>query len=239
MDDAKRKTTSEKQQLLADLFHALNQPLTTLQCWLEIATREFDGKQPSREEMTQALQHIAAITRLTSGLREWLDAEDVGDELEMMRLDRSLREVASDLRPLAETRNVQLSLAGPSSAEILFEPRRLRQALFRLLEFAIQTSLPGSALEIRLSRASCGEMGLTAAVSAQPRAAIPDSDCSDGSHYSLEQRLSLAIAEGVFEAAGVRISRTRDRHQQTLKICLSVCPSSGEDITTAGWAARE
>lgn len=63
----------QREELIADLFHELTQPLTTLHCCLELSLRKMPRSSESRRDLQIALQQAESIAELISQLREVLD----------------------------------------------------------------------------------------------------------------------------------------------------------------------
>lgn len=103
---------------LAQLVHALNQPLTGLQCAVEVAL----ARPRTVEQHVLGLRESLALTERMRGLveaiREVADMEeteaDVAGErsrgFETGELENILREAAEDLRPVAAEKNVRIAL---------------------------------------------------------------------------------------------------------------------------------
>src|SRR5512141_1873955 len=101
---------AERQRLIADLFHALSQPITALRCSLELALHDNRAPDPSPENLQTALEHAERIARLTSGIRQLLEADDPGDERLAFPLEVSLREAVIEIQPVAEAARVRTQL---------------------------------------------------------------------------------------------------------------------------------
>jgi K+-sensing histidine kinase KdpD len=120
---------------LAGLLHALNQPLTGLQCSLELALAV-----PRRPE--QYIRTLREALELTNRLR--LLAEAMRELIEMqarrirpnqdLRLQELLAEVIEELRPVAETRGVRVGLDCDAAITVASERRFFQGLIFRLLE---------------------------------------------------------------------------------------------------------
>jgi len=96
---------------LAHLLHALNQPLTGLQCSLELAVA---GPRPI-EHYVRALREGLELTGrmriLVEAIREVADAPPSAPEkFEAVPLDELVRNTAADLLPVAEAKGVRLLL---------------------------------------------------------------------------------------------------------------------------------
>ena len=101
--------------------------------------------------------------------------------------------MVDDLRPVAQSMQLTMSLTPSVSIHVALEPLRLRQALFHLLGFALESCAARSELQI-----SVFEEDLKAVLTIQglaPESPFPKDQ-------ALQMRLALAIAARTFETAG-------------------------------------
>jgi two-component system sensor histidine kinase QseC len=143
---------ARERHLTASAAHELKTPLAGLKTQAQIALASDDP-----EVRQGALEQIAVSVdrtgRLVGQLLEMArrDAEAASPpSVEWLELDPALAQVAAELRPLAESRNVQLVLQ-PSGAELEVSPELLRAMLRNLLENALQYA--ASTVSVRLERA--------------------------------------------------------------------------------------
>src|SRR5205814_2262620 len=107
---------SDRKELISDLFHALNQPLTTLRCSLELTLHQpVRAAEQYREALNHALDHAEQVVRLVSGIRELVEVDEPGAESEVLELDSYLQHAVMDLLPVAEAAGVRISLRRSSS----------------------------------------------------------------------------------------------------------------------------
>lgn len=197
----------ERRQLIADLFHALNQPLTTLRCSLELTLVQPRTPEENARALEQALTQAEQASWLAAGLRELVASDDPGDEREVVELEMHLQQVVLDLLPLAEVAGVCFIVRRSSVCCVLFEPLRLRRALFYLLEYALDTVPRGTTIQVEI-REKAGEAALELTTSLEESFAEPSPAAETGSAAwpeparQLGRRLQLAIARGLLEAAG-------------------------------------
>jgi signal transduction histidine kinase len=134
---------------LVHLLHALNQPLTGLQCSLELAVA---GPRPNEQyvrTLREALELTGRMRILVEAIREVADAEPPdAEEREPLLLDDLLRSTVTDLLPVAETRGVHLLLVSRTPLPVRADRRSLAALLFRLLDSALSLARPGSDLRI-------------------------------------------------------------------------------------------
>src|SRR4030088_316350 len=120
---------------MAFLLHALNQPLTGLQCSLELS---LVGPRTSEQyigAMRDGLELTARMRVLVEAIRELADAEQPGvDESEVVSLHALLEQMTTELQPIAETKNVGLTLYSNDLLPVRAERDRLAVLIFRFLE---------------------------------------------------------------------------------------------------------
>ncbi len=128
----------EERRLIRELFHELNQPLTSLQCSLELSLQRPRSEEEYRRTLRRALEQAEEIVRLTCGIRDLLQAGDPGPRRRAVAFGGLLREAVSDLQPVAESRQTRLLLEAEWDGEVVMEPQRLRQVLFSMIEFGLE-----------------------------------------------------------------------------------------------------
>src|ERR1700739_1053383 len=96
---------------LAHLVHALNQPLTGLQCSLELAT----SAPRSSEQYVRTLREGLALTFrmriLVEALRELSHSSQAAEAISELHLDAALLDCVDQLRPVAEASGVRVQVA--------------------------------------------------------------------------------------------------------------------------------
>lgn len=185
----------EDLQLLADLFHNLSQPLTTLRCCLGLSLHKSPGKQ-NRRDLEIAMRAAESVASLVAGIRELVEAPNPPPTHAVANLHECLREVVDDLGPVAESMQLTLSLVSRASAQVEIAPLRLRQALFQLLGVALESCPAGNEVQV-----TTREEGENAVLTIQARAR----DALSSVNRPLQIRLALAIARRIFEMGGGRL----------------------------------
>lgn len=144
---------------LAQLLHALNQPLTGLQCSLEVALASPRTVPQYVQGLRDGLELTARMRLLVEAIREVAELPEAGeDELaaagEKVDLRAILLETIEDLRPVAETEHVAITVEPGQGREMaVLLPRQLvRGILFRLLESALAWALSGTAVHGTFAR---------------------------------------------------------------------------------------
>jgi C4-dicarboxylate-specific signal transduction histidine kinase len=203
-------TTAKGRSPLAHLLHALNQPLTGLQCSLELAAASPRTADQYVRTLREALDLTGRMRILVEAIRELADNEDDSQHVEAFQLDALVCDTVDGLFPVAETIGVRLTLLGQSSLRVRADRRRFATLLFRWLESALSLAHTGSELQIVTS----SEPARTCiAVSWQPGPA------PDHSPFS-RQELGLLIAQAGWERAGAEWTLTRpETPEETAQSC--------------------
>ncbi|HVO79397.1 MAG TPA: hypothetical protein VMT28_01625 [Terriglobales bacterium] len=212
----------ERRELLSELFHALNQPLTTLRCALELGLQQPHREQSCSHTMEAALLQAESVARLTAGIRELLEADDPGDDLQAVPLDRVLREALLDWSPAADAAEITLLARDLLPCRVRFEPQRLRQALFRLLEYVLHVAPAGATVKFDLrthERAALLSIATAPKDVSRVRDAV-SADPVEAHGERVQRRLALAIARSALQAAGGSLVVNNSEEQCALEIRL-------------------
>lgn len=189
-------TDGEDPQLLADLFHDLSQPLTTLRCCLDISLQKLPSANQNRRDLEIAQEAVESVARLITGIRELVEPPCPTQLHATADLDECLGGLVDDFRPVAESMQRTLSLISKASVQVAIEPRRLRQALFHLLGIALRYCQAGTILHITtLGEVENATLTIQGNTVDQPVAV----------DVLLQARLALAIANRIFWAVGGRL----------------------------------
>jgi hypothetical protein len=194
---------------LDQLLHALNQPLTGLQCSMEVALASPRTPEQYVQRLREGLKLTERMRALVEAIREVVEG-DKSEKRGTIELKALLREVVEDLGPVAEGKSVCLTLECSAPSSLVARPGRgrLDSAVFRLLESALSLAARGSALRIE-----------TGGVPAAPwiricwHAAGPRSDFS-------RSELGLLAAQAGWERAGAEWARERVENLETVTIRL-------------------
>jgi two-component system OmpR family sensor kinase len=199
--------------LLAHLLHALNQPLTGLQCSLELAVA---GPRPREEYVRTLREGLELTTRmriLVEAIRELADTQQARPEkTEPLLLDELLRAMIDDLLPIAEAKSVRLSLASYVPLPVRGERNHLETLIFRLLESALSLTQDGKDLQIE---ATAERDDACIAVGWHPGAPPEHSPFS-------RPELGLLLAQAGWEQVRARVTtkRTETTHHCAVRLPL-------------------
>jgi signal transduction histidine kinase len=209
--------------ILGELLHSLSQPLTTLQCSLELSIEQVAEQQQS--SVASALQQTEKVIGMIQLMREYLDAEQCGRETNPVALDPSLRGIVEELASVAAVRDIQLCLAGKCTAALAVPEARLRLALQYLIAALIEAQPVGGRVMLLLGEGAAGTV-LRAEGSCRLRAfggrgANPGQETST----STLRRVRQAIAVRVLEGAGASLVVANNHRAEPIAFVLCLPPS--------------
>lgn len=200
---------------LAQLLHALNQPLTGLQCSMEVALAAPRSPEQYAQGLRQGLELTERMRALVEAIREVVEKEEENaQEPETADLKTVLREVLDDLGPVAEVNRVRITLdcSADFSPAVKFRRERLSSLLLRTLESALSLAERGSALRILMSGGADGAAdgaGLRINWLAGPRSV----------EFSRPE-LGLLVARAGWESGGAKWEREQTGNLDTVMVRL-------------------
>jgi hypothetical protein len=207
---------------LAYLLHALNQPLTGLQCAMEVAL----GRPRTPEQYVQGLRESLRLTErmrsLVEAIRAVMDLEEdknIDDEQETVELRTLLREVVDDLEPVAEAKAVRmlLEVAEDFSVVLKASRRTLAGTVFRTLESALSLAAKGSVLLVEASGAS-----------SEAWIRVGWDEAAPSAEFSRPE-LGFVVAQAGWEQAGAEWERVRTENRETVTIRVPGTSTGGMD----------
>ncbi len=180
----------------SELFHSVSQPLTALECGLELSLRQDRTARQFRARLKTALQAAQLLHQRLLEARWLQDAGEPGDTSHPVALQNLLLQLREDLLPVAKSAKVNLAVQC-ETARVLGNEARLRNGFFHLFDFLLRTCPKRHTVHVQpqcakpgifqLSFSSNGSAGNNALV------AIPVADPAD---------LSFRIAQRAIRAAG-------------------------------------
>jgi C4-dicarboxylate-specific signal transduction histidine kinase len=197
----------KRQDPLSHLLHALNQPLTGLQCSLELASARPHAAEEYARTLQDALELTARMRVLVEALREIAESEySEQTQQDRVRLNDLLSTQIEDLLPVSES--IGVHVIAQIGAELCVSGNRglLGNVLFRLLDSVLSLARQGSNLQIVAER----EMS-----KALIRVSSVPGSAPEFSPYS-RQELGLLIAQVGWEHAGGTWSQLT---RETYHIC--------------------
>ncbi len=232
-DPASLAVDLAKPSPLAQLLHALNQPLTGLQCAMEVALAAPRTVEQYVQGLREGLELIERMRALVEALREVTEddraKEDVGPEKERkerrerdarrepIELQGLLRELVGELAPVAEAKRVSLVLIGSATSSFGVSAERwgLTGVVFRLLESVLSLAAPGTVMRIEPGIAPAGVWMCTRWQGEKAQAGLSRSE------------LGLLVAQARLERTGARWERARSGPLESLTVRFPTVGSGG------------
>jgi signal transduction histidine kinase len=155
-----REWPSAGRSPLEQLLHGLNQPLTGLQCSMEVALASPRTVDYYAQRLREGLELTERMRALVNAIREVVDGERERNEInkdgayavdtETVELQAVLRAVVDELKPVAEVKRVHMMLQGDAGACAWVKggQQKVSILIFRMLESALSQAARGSALRI-------------------------------------------------------------------------------------------
>jgi len=220
-----RPQRCDRRNSMAYLLHALNQPLTGLQCSLELAATAPRSEERYACIMREALELTGRMRVLVEALGELADSSPLpAQEGTSFQLDELLRATADELGPVAENNRVRLRIAGGVPLPVRSDRTRAASVLFRILSSAL--SLCDQETELRVV-AGAGQSGATLSFSWTQGTSPKDSPFS-------RPELGLLIAQAAWREAGGECEFETGR-MQTCTIRLPLHPVAAGAQRSEEW----
>jgi hypothetical protein len=204
---------------LAQLLHALNQPLTGLQCSMEVALASLRTPEQYVRGLREGLELTERMRALVGAIREVTDMEEenrfAADREEGTAAEWSamVRATLDDLEPVAEMKSVRVEFecdGATACASAAMAARRIETAVFHLLESALGAAALGSALRVQVGSDGAGQKN-AAWMLARWQAGWPASKV-------WRAEIGLLVAQAGFERAGATWARERTGEMETVTV---------------------
>jgi hypothetical protein len=148
---AREDSAASEAGLSAKLLHALNQPLTGLQCALELALSGPQAAEKYVACLRGGLELTERMRNLVGAMRELMEIEGaVAETREKIELRSVLGETLAELQPVIEAKGMRVAV-DCAALPVEAGRRGLTSSMFRLLESAIALAAPGSVFSITSS----------------------------------------------------------------------------------------
>ncbi len=208
---------------LAQLVHALNQPLTGLQCSLELAVA---GPRPTEEYvrvLREALDLSGRVRTLVEAMRELEDTyhPDLSG-VETFALDELLRATAGELLPVALAQKSQIRFITQAPQLVQANRCSMQALVFRFLESSLSLTREGGTLEVA---AIPEDDASRITVSWEPKAKFEHSCFS-------QSELGLLIVQARWEQLGARWARLSTGNRTICTVRIPLASSQGMNIQT-------
>jgi heavy metal sensor kinase len=214
-----RVESAFKQQVrfTADASHELRTPLAVIHTQIELALSRERSPEEYRAAMQACLRAARRMRSLVDSLLVLARADAGRLELKRERFDlaESVEECTAMLAPLAQKRNVELSAATESPAEVVADRMRVTQVITNLMNNAIAYNRDGGRVRVSVGR----EDGVAVLTVADTGVGIAPGDQAD-----VFARFFRADKARTREAGGSGLG---------LAICKSIVDAHGGDIRFA------
>jgi signal transduction histidine kinase len=167
---------SSQSSFVSDVLHKLSQPLTALQCSLELSLARDQTSEEFRASVEAALQNAERLRQSLLLLRELSDADNPGDVSFPVPLQQLLQELQQDFLPVCESASGYFTVSC-HPVQVRGNGAKLRRAFFYLLEYLLR-SPQRRKLRIRVQTHGM-QAGIRMIFSDRGFAAPPANDASD------------------------------------------------------------
>ena len=180
---------------VSDVFHSLSQPLTALQCSLELSLARDQTSQEFRASVEAALLNAERLRQRLLLLRELSEADDPGDVSAPVQLRQLLQELREDLLPVCEAAGGCFDL-NCDSVQVRGNGNKLTRAFFYLLEYLLRSG-PRTSLSAHVAPTNGRQVEIRMTFSGTGSAAVPGDDSSEPVSTG-----EVEIARRTFRAVG-------------------------------------
>jgi signal transduction histidine kinase len=204
--------SASRREAFAHLLHALNQPLTGLQCSLELAAAQPRSADEYAIKVREALELVSRMRILVEALREIAEmhSPSEGNASDFL-LDGLFFTAADELERVADAKRVHFRVLRGVRLPVRADRLRLQTVIFQLLDSALSSAKQETDVQIAGSRAG----GVASVTLAWQQKAV-----SGGSPFSREE-LGMLIAQLAWEAAGGAWDQS---HLQEIHCCCLKMP---------------
>ena len=202
-----------RQTALAHLLHALNQPLTGLQCSLELASSVPRSSDQQVRTMREGLALTARMRVLVEALRELVHSSEMPQAISRLQLEKELAECVDQLRPVAESRGVGFRAISRDALPIAADRNRIATILLRTIGAALVLCREATDLQIE-----AGAKGDSAAVTIS----WSPGPTPEFSPFSRPE-LGLVIAQAAWESSGGHWVKLREENLYTCTLSMALC----------------
>ena len=195
MSEFTAKEAADQGGFVSDALHKLSQPLTALQCSLELSLIRDQTSAEFRASVEAALENADRLRQSLLLLRELSDADDPGDISAPIDLQHLLQELREDLLPVFESAGGQFDMTC-HPVRVRGNAARLTRAFFYLIEYVLRGS-PRASLSVRLQPTNGRQVKIRMVFSDAGSAAVSEDDLSDPVSAG-----EVEIARRTFRAVG-------------------------------------
>jgi two-component system OmpR family sensor kinase len=146
-----------RNQFVSNASHELKTPLSTMKILSEtLLYQEGCDPEIQREFLTDINREIDRLSSIIGDLLTLVHLDDRGvTKLQptLLSLEKLVQESARRLRPLAESRDIELELSIRDQIETMGDQRKLEQVFYNLIDNAVKYTPDGGKVRIEVARA--------------------------------------------------------------------------------------
>jgi signal transduction histidine kinase len=202
---------TDQRSFIFEVFHKLSQPLTALQCSLELSLARDETAEEYRASIEAALQNAERLRHNLLLMRELSDADDPGDIATPVALHKLLFDLREDLLPVFDSAGTDFDMTC-DPVEIQGNEAKLTRALFYLLAY-LQHSSPRSSLDVSVQQENRQRIEIRMTLFGAMRCAKSAADLRDAVSTG-----EVEIARRTFQAMGGDLVLVESRDGQDLWI---------------------
>jgi hypothetical protein len=181
---------------VSEFFHSVSQPLTALQCGLELSLRQDKTVRQFRARLKTALGAAQLLHQKLLEARALQDATEPGDTSRPVALQDLLSQLREDFLPIAKSAKLGLDVRC-ETAMVHGNEARLRNGLFHLLDFLVRTCPMRRTIRVRQQSAPAGTVQLSFS-----NYEMNGSGCLAATPVAGPADLGFQIAQRTIQAAG-------------------------------------
>lgn len=202
---------ARERSMLVHLLHALNQPLTGLQCSLELATSVPRSNEEQVRTLREGLALTARMRLLVEALRELVHSSEMEEATSKLHLEAEVVDCVDQLRPVATARGVEFRVDSHRVLPIHADHNRVATVLLRTIAAALSLCREASVLRIEATaQADSAILTICWVPGAEP----------EFSPFSRPE-LGLVIAQAAWESSGGSWVELRE---ESLRACTLQIP---------------
>jgi two-component system, OmpR family, sensor kinase len=145
---------STQRQFINDLSHEFKTPLTILKGELEVTLKKFRSPEEYASVLSSSLEEIDKLNRMINNLLTLarFDAREIPLTLQPLELNHLIENVLSDIKILAQQKNINMEFCPIPKIEIKGDEAQLKRVLLNLIDNAIKYTPEGGMVTLSLGR---------------------------------------------------------------------------------------
>jgi len=225
--------TAASSRHFADLLHALNQPVTGLQCLFEVGLLVPQSIDQHRLRLSEGLGLVGRLSRTALAMRALLDIQSSAELPCRLNVGEQVKAITNELSPVAQADELHLDWSGVRKSEMTARPEQLRKAWFRTLSEILRQTARGGTVKLSVQAAKFDTYVQFHWPSAEPAplrtAGIPE---------GIEENLGWTLARLAFESEGGTWQVVHSGGETTLTVIFERRDRQNQDLVSAGRGAK-